>query len=151
MRLAGHAGEETRVAGGDLDVEPGLGDQDPDLVQGPDDGEGHERADEGHQPGRRQARGHAEHVLLGDAHLQVALRMALLEHVGLRRAAHVGVEHHDPGIRVGELGYGLAEDFAHRAADRECHRAPPSVVATGSPSSAIAVANSSAVIGRVCQ
>ena len=98
--LAGAAGEQARIARGDLHVQAGLGDEDPDLIERADDGEGDESADERDQPDARQAGGDAEHVLLGDAHLQVAVRVGQLEDVGLGRHAEVAVEHHDPRVRA---------------------------------------------------
>ncbi len=120
------AGEEPGVARGDLHVEPRLGDEDPDLVEGPDDGEGDEGADERDQAHRRQPGGHAEHVLLGDSHLEVAVRVGLLEDVGPRRAADVAVEHDDPRVVVRQLRDGLAEDLPHGPSHRQRHRGSPS-------------------------
>ena len=147
----GLAREEPGVARGDLHVGARLGDEDPDLVQGTHDGERDERADERDQAHRGQAGGDAEHVLLGDPHLEIAVGMGLLEDVGARRAADVAVEHDDPRIVVGDRRDRLAEDLAHGPAHRQRHRAPPSTAGIGSPRSAMAWANSSGLIGRVCQ
>ena len=99
----------------------------------------HERADERHQADVARPGGHAQHVLLGDAHLEVALRVGLLEDVGPGRDAEVPVEHDDARVGVGQLGDGLAEDLAHRAAHGQRHRAAPCRRLSGSPSSAIAM------------
>ncbi len=145
------AGEEPGVAGGDLHVESRLGDQDPDLVERADHGERDERADEGDQPHRGQARRHAEHVLLSDPHLEVAVRVGLLEDVGSRRGADVAVEHDDPRVVGRQLRDRLAEDLPHRSSHRQRHRGSPSPGVRGSPRSAMAVAYSSGLIARVCQ
>ena len=116
------------------------------LVQRPMQGEGHEGADEGHEADLGHARGHAQHVLLGDAHLVEAIGVGVLEELGLGRAAEVPVEHDDARIAGRQLGDGLTEHEAQRLAFWERHAAPPS----GSPSSAMAMANSSSVGTPMC-
>ncbi len=150
MRLAGDTGEEAGVAAADLDVQAGLGDEDPDLVERAHHGEGDERADERHEPRRGQPRCHTEHVLLGDAHLEKAIRIGLRKDIRLGRASRVGVEHDDPRVVSGQLGNRQAEDVAQRATHRKSHAAPPVGLVPASPRSAIAVANSSSVSTRVC-
>ncbi len=78
--------------------------------------------------------------------------MGLLEDVGPRGAADVAVEHDDPGIVVGELGATVSPKISRMG------RPIGSVIGllrpaagTGSPRSAMAVANSSGLIARVCQ
>ena len=146
VRLAGLAREQAAVARGDLDVGTGLGDEHADLVQRPVERKGHEGADERHQADLGHARGHAEHVLLGDAHLVEALGIGILEELGLRGAAQVAVEDDDAGVVGGQLGDRLTEDEAELLAHGQRHAAPPSL----SPSSAMAMANSSSVGTPMC-
>ena len=146
MRLAGSAREQPGVARGDLDVGAGLGDEDADLVQWPVQGKGHEGADEGDAADLGHAGGHAQHVLLGDAHLEVALRVGILEDLGARGAAQVAVEHDDARIGCGEFGHDLSEDLAQRAAHGQAHASS----CGGSPNSAMAVANSSSLGTPMC-
>ena len=60
----------------------------------------------------RTRRGHPgrdpEQVLLGDAHLEEAIGVGLLEDVGPGRAPEVAVEHHDAGVGLAEFGDRLA-------------------------------------------
>ena len=121
VRLAGPAGEEARVAGRDLDVGAGLRDEDADLVERAMQREGHEGADEGDAAHLGHAGGHAEHVLLGDAHLEVALGEGILEDLAARGAAQVAVEHDDAPVARGQLGHDLAEDVAQGAAHGQAH------------------------------
>ena len=144
--LAGLAREEPGVAGGDLDVGAGLGDEHADLVQRSVQRERDERADEGHEADLGHAGGYAQHVLLGDAHLEEALGVGVLEYLRLCRAAEVAVEHDDARVRGGELGDGLTEDDSQLLSLGQGHAAPPSL----SPSSAMAMANSSSVGTPMC-
>src|SRR5690606_40646670 len=55
----------------------------------------------------------AEHILLGDAHLEEPVRVRLLEHVCLGRVRQVTIQHDHVGILVPELDQPLAPGVAH--------------------------------------
>jgi hypothetical protein len=82
VRLAGEAGEETRIGGADLHVGMRLGEGDPDLVDSAMGEEHRERREPRHEAQRGQAGRDTDHVLFGDPHLEEA--------IGIRRGESVG-------------------------------------------------------------
>ena len=91
--LAGHPGKQTGVATHHLHVRLRLGDENPDRVMGARYDEARERADDRDEAERRHAGGHAEHVLLGDAHLEEAVGVCGFEERRVCGASGVSVEH----------------------------------------------------------
>ena len=86
----------------------GLRDEQADLVERPmgeEDGERGQPRDVAHggEAGR-----HADHVLLGDPHLEEAVRYAAGEGVRLGGGGQVRVQDEDVRVRVGEVGQRLA-------------------------------------------
>jgi hypothetical protein len=84
MGLARHPETDARVAGGDLDIPIGLGDQHPDRVEGAVGEEHPEQRHPRHEPRGGEAGGDPDHVLLGDTHPQEALGVCLGEQLRLR-------------------------------------------------------------------
>lgn len=95
-----------------LDVGLRDGDAATNLVVGATDGEHREGAVEGNLAGQRQAGSGRRHILLGDSHLEVTLRISVLEQARHRRFAEVGLKHDDVAIALAELDQGLAVGHA---------------------------------------
>ena len=149
--FSGLAREDPRIRRADLDVEPGLRDNDTQLVEIAID----EEHSEARQPGDQAAGGHTggdtHHVLLGDTHLQKVIGPLPGDDVGLRRICQVAVEDISPRVLVDELNEGTAEDIAlgdKLGGDAEIgHQSAASCAA----SSARATRRLSSVTGRECQ
>ena len=106
------------VGGPDLHVQMGVADGVPDLLIGPPGGEHGEGGREGHQPHGAEARRHVDHIGLGDAAVEVALRKGLLENIGLGGPRQVGVQDHQVLRHGAQLLQGAAVavaggDFFH--------------------------------------
>src|SRR5690606_31498532 len=69
-------------------------------------------ADERDQAGRGQSGGHAHHVLLGDADVDEAVRVGLLEPAEVGRADRVIADGDDPLVVGGQFDQGLGECLA---------------------------------------
>ena len=102
--------------------------------------EARERVDDGQKAVAREPTGYGHHVLLGDAALEEALRIRLLEAAHATVGREVGVEHDERRIPGGQLDERLAVSVDDvLAADRDACPAPLS----GSASSAVAGSSSS--------
>jgi hypothetical protein len=96
------------VGRADLDVEARVADGVADLVVAPPGAEHGEAGREGDPAREGEPRGHADHVLLGDAHVDQAVGIGLPEVGGLGRARQVGVDGDDVEALPYELGERLA-------------------------------------------
>src|SRR5690606_16676211 len=92
-------------------VRVAVGDRDLDRLEAARDEAG-ERAAERVLSGRGEAGGDADHVLLGDAHLEEARRVLAREELALRALREVRVENHDVRMFGAEGGEGLSERLA---------------------------------------
>jgi hypothetical protein len=86
--------------------------------------------DHRHQADGRHAARRRHHVLLGDAELDEAVRVAFAEVMHAGAAGNIGVQHHQLGKLVGQCRQRLAEGFAQGIAvggnqGRARHRAGP--------------------------
>ena len=151
----------------------GLGDDDAHLIEGAVGHEGGEGGEPGHEAEGGHAGGHADHVLLGDAHLEEAIGMGGGEDVGPGRVGEITIEHDQIGILVGQIGQGLTPDIAQgkhlgasqgqgldasRFTDRAAHDALPlplplslPIVANRASNSACAAVRLSSVGTLACQ
>ena len=102
------------VGGPDLDVGVGLGDEHPDRVGRPVGEEHAERRQPRDVAERREAGRDADHVLLGDAHLEEALGVGVGEPVGPGRGPEVAVEDEQVGVLRGDGAQGVGPRVAHR-------------------------------------
>src|SRR5262249_26009937 len=82
VRLSRFPGQDAAVPATEFDVEMRLGDHHTNLIERATGDERGESADPGYEPDRRHARRNAEQVLLGNAHLEEALRNRGLKNVG---------------------------------------------------------------------
>jgi len=81
MRLAGFPGQKPRETSDNLDRQPRLRDENPDLVETALSRKDRECRREGHITNCGKAGGDSKHVLLGNAHWQIPFWMNLLEQV----------------------------------------------------------------------
>ena len=105
------------------DVDPGVGAAQAD-VGAADSGHAHEvvgPAQEGRESRREgnplqdlETHGGGEHLLLGDVHLEEALRMGLLELLRVGGVAHLSVQRHHVAARRSHSREGVAEGLARR-------------------------------------
>ena len=123
MRRAILADRDAGVRRTDLHVEVRIADRVPDLVvaaSGAEDGKG---AGEDRAAGKCEACRHIDHVLLGDAHIDKAVRIVGTELGRLRRACQVGVDRHHIEAFLHKLDERLSECLAGRSSS---HLRPPS-------------------------
>ena len=115
---------DARVGAHNLHVEVGVAHGVAHLLKGAARGEHGEGRREGHLPAGGQAGGNANHVALGDAAVDKALRVFFLEDAGLGGLCQIRVQHNDVGVRFGQCGDcfakaltgGLFHHFSHSAA-----------------------------------
>jgi len=108
MGRAVFADGQAAVAAHDLDVQMRVADGVAHLLPGAAGCEHGEGVDKGLVAAERHAAGDADHVGLGDAHVEEALGMRFFKEFGHGRAGEVGVEHDKLGIFVGQLYERLA-------------------------------------------
>ena len=95
-----------------------------DLLGAEQRAEGGEGRGEGDHAAGGHAGGGRDHVLLGDAEVEEALRMARLEFHRAVGGGEVGGQHDDARVAVGEVGELLAEhEGRHRRGGRALDRA----------------------------
>ena len=82
------------VGGADLDIQVGVADGVADLLKGAARSKHRKAGHKGNIAHRAHAGGNADHVLLGNAAVKVAVRVGLLEDIGLGGGGQVGVEDH---------------------------------------------------------
>ena len=120
-----------------------IGDLVPHLLHGARGNEGRVAADEGAEPRGGEARGHAHGVLLGDAHIDDALRRVVDEAPEPDQVERVGGDRNHPLVAAAELGQSKPECEA-RLIGRRLHPGGLGPVAllrrahAGPPSSAMA-------------
>src|SRR5215472_11325087 len=114
---AGNAGHEAD----DADREARVGHGVDDLVQRAAGGEHAERVHPRHQALPGQGAGHADHVRLGHARVDEAVRELRLEQVDLALAGQVAGQADDLRALPGQLGQGPAVGLEHRAVRRVQH------------------------------
>ena len=100
------------MRGAHLHVEVRVADGIPDLVVAAANAKHGKRRRERDEPGKGEARRHANHVLLGDAHVDKAIGVCLLELVGCGRPGKVGVDRADVHALVSQLDERLAKGLA---------------------------------------
>ena len=104
VRAAVGAHGDARMGGGDLHVQVRVAHGVADLVVGAPGAEHGKRARERDVAGQREARGHVDHVLLGDAAVEQAPGVSRVgELLGGGRAGQVGIYRHDEHALGGEL------------------------------------------------
>ena len=85
---------DAAVGSADLHVQVGVGHGVADLLKGTARSEHRKAGHEGDIAHGGQAGGDAHHVGLGDAAVEVAVRVSLAEHTGLGSGSEVGVQYH---------------------------------------------------------
>ena len=133
---AGVAEGDAGVSGDDLYRQVLVGDIRAYLFAGAHAGEDGHGGGKGNQPRLGQARGDAEHVLLGDAHVVKAVREGLGEMDDGRCLGKVGGEADDLFVVLAQFGQRAAVDLAGGHGRRivgvpvgsghDCHIIPPS-------------------------
>ncbi len=113
LAVAVLADRDARVRPHELHVRVGVGDRDADRLEAPDE-EARERGGERHLARHGEPRRHADHVRLGDADVERAIRILLREGRRHRRLREVGVERDDARVLGSELDQGFPERGARR-------------------------------------
>ncbi len=113
VRFSCLAGEDAAIAPAELDVQPGLGHDDANLIQSPLGEKGGEGADPGDIADGGQPGSDADHVLLRDAHLQEAVRVRGGEDIGASGVGKITIKDQQVGITVGEVHEAFAPSLAH--------------------------------------
>ena len=103
---------DAAVSGADLHVQMGIAHGVADLLKGASGGEHGEGGGKGHKAHGAQTGGHAHHIRLSDAAVNVALGEGLLENAGFGGAGQVGIQHDQIGHLFAQLSQSIAIAFA---------------------------------------
>ena len=119
------AERDARMSGDDLDVQVLVADVRAHLLGAAQRRERGEGGDHRPQAGLGEASRHAEHGVLGNAHIEEPIRKLLSETPDLGRAREVRSERHEIGISFSQLGEHLAVYFGLgqlvAVCNRPCH------------------------------
>ena len=110
--------------------------------------EGRERRGVRHPAAHLQADGGGDHLLLGDEHLEVAVRVRLAEQLGVRRVGDLAVERDDVAAHRAERGQRLAVGLARRLLLAEL---PGGQLAAGRPSKHVRLAGAPGARAARCR
>src|SRR5215218_5545118 len=111
MSLTRLAGENSGVSATDLHIERRLRDHDPNLVEVTAGEKGGKATEPRSVSKRGHSGGNAGHVLLGNAHFEEAIGIALRKNICPRGIGQIAVQHHCVGPSSGKLAKRLTPHF----------------------------------------
>ena len=113
MGAAVDLGGDAGICADDLDVLFAVSDRDEDLVIAATGRERAERGAEGDLAAGRKPGGNADHIRLGDAYVEEAVGVRLLERTGLDAIHQVRLDDDDPRVGRRHFDQAVAIYFAH--------------------------------------